>query len=229
MRARFRPALAALALLAAPLAVQAQGGAPAAPAANRNADPDKNVAGGVTVPGWTARFDRPNAQAAQVSFARMGGGLHVTSGPAAVYYDAKQVARGNFALKASFTQTKAPAHPEAYGLMLAGDKLQSPEQSYLYFIVRGDGKYMIRHRAGSEVHGVVEWTEHPAVTKADAAGKATNALEVRADAKTVRYLVNGTEVKSFDRGQAMMKPDGIVGVRVNHNLDVHIDGFALTK
>jgi hypothetical protein len=50
---RLSPALAAAAavLAAAPLAAQT--------AAPSSADPDKNAAGGIQVPGWKARFDRP--------------------------------------------------------------------------------------------------------------------------------------------------------------------------
>lgn len=227
---------ALLAAAAMPLAAQQRPQVPvtkepqpvAAPAANRAADPDRDAAGGVQVPGWTARFDKAAATPSQVRFVRMGDGLHVTAGPAAIYYDPANVAGGDFALRARFTQTRAPMHPEAYGLMLAGARLDAADQSYLYFLVRQDGKYTIRHRAGADVHPIVEWTEHAAVVRADSAGKATNALEVRAEPTTIRFLVNGTEVQAFERGKPMTV-EGIVGLRVNHNLDVHVDGFALAK
>jgi hypothetical protein len=66
-------AAAALAFAAAPLAAQSAGAH-----AHAAADPDRNASGGVQVPGWTARLDRAEAQASQVSFTRMGKGYHVT-------------------------------------------------------------------------------------------------------------------------------------------------------
>jgi hypothetical protein len=200
--------LAAL-LAAAPLAAQAPAAAPAAPA------------------GWQVRLDRANAPAAP-TFVSMGGGMHVTAGPAAIYFDPANRASGNYSVKATFTQTKAPTHPEAYGLISSGTDLDSAgTQQYMYLIVRGDGKFALKHRAGAEVHTLIDWTEHAAVQKQDAAGKATNALEIRATADRTAYLVNGVEVAGFPRRAG--DGAGIVGMRVNHNLDVHVAGFALER
>ena len=67
----------------------------------------------------------------------------------------------------------------------------------------------------------------------DESGKASNALAINVDATTVHFLVNGTEVHSLPRSVVDSGPEhagstGIAGIRVNHNLDVHIDGFAVT-
>ena len=209
---------------AAPLAAQAT------QAANRaSADPDKNAAGGLRVPGWTARFDRAEAKPAQVSFTRMGKGYHVTAGPAAVYYDAKQTASGNYTVRGSFTQTKAPTHPEAYGLFAGGQNLTGAAPSYMYFVVRGDGKYLVKHRANAtEVHTLVDWTASPALKAAGADGKASNALEIRVAADSVRFVANGTPVAAVSRQEAGAM-SGVAGLRVNHNLDVHVDSFAVAK
>lgn len=177
--------------------------------------------------GWQLRLDRPTAPTPP-TFVGMGGGMHVTAGPAAIYFDPANAPTGNYAVRATFTQTKAPQHPEAYGLIAAGSQLDAPAaQSYLYLIVRGDGKYAIKHRAGAEVHTIVDWTEHAAVQKQDAEGKATNALEIRATGDRIAYLVNGTEVNAFPR--AAGDAEGVAGIRVNHNLDVHVDGFAVER
>lgn len=208
---------------AAPLAAQATA------AANRaSADPDKNAAGGLRVPGWTARFDRAEAKPAQVSFTRMGKGYHVTAGPAGVYYDAKQTASGNYTVRGSFTQMKAPTHPEAYGLFAGGQNLTGAAPRYVYFVVRGDGKYLVKHRANAtEVHTLVDWTASPALKAAGADGKATNALEIRVAADSVRFVANGTPVAAVSRKEAGAM-SGAAGLRVNHNLDVHVSGFTVT-
>ena len=164
----------------------------------------------------------------------MGPGFHVTSGPAAIYWNPANTASGNFTVTASFSQTKAAAHPEAYGVFLAGRDLNTPGQSYLYFLVRQDGKYLINHRANdSTVHKIVDWTANNAVKAIDADGKATNALSVVVRPDKLSFLVNGVEVTTLprsevDRAGAGSGTTGITGVRVNHNLDVHIGGFAVT-
>ena len=63
------------------------------------------------------------------------------------------------------------------------------------------------------------------LSKIDAAGKATNTSKVVASADSTRMSVNGVQVAAMgpDYGRA----DGYVGLRVNHNLDVHIDEFSV--
>jgi len=202
-------------------------------------DPDKVTAtGGVMVAGWQGRIDPQAAKGGrtitQDKVVSMGSGFHVTSGPAAIYWNPANTGNGNYTVTGSFTQTKAPAHPEAYGLFIAGKDLTSANQSYLYFLVRGDGKYLINHRANdSTVHKIVDWTANPAVKAQDADGKASNKLSIVVGADKVSFLVNGVEVDSkprsvIDGGNGHAGTTGIAGVRVNHNLDVHVDGFAVT-
>lgn len=202
-------------------------------------DPDKVVAdGGVKVAGWTGRID-PRAAASgrsinEAKFVSMGSGIHVTAGPAAIYWNPANAPAGNYGVKATFNQTKASTHPEGYGLIVAGRDLESPNQSYLYFLVRQDGKFIINHRANdTTVHKIVDWKENAAVKAIDASGKASNTLAVNIDATNVHFLVNGTEVHTLPRSIVESGADhsgstGIAGIRVNHNLDVHIDGFAVT-
>ena len=51
--------------------------------------------------------------------------------------------------------------------------------------------------------------------------------EVRAAGNTISYVVNGTVVHTTPKSGMTAKTDGIVGIRVNHLLDVHVDGFAV--
>lgn len=214
---------AALALAVLPTVVFAQ-----------NADPDKNVEGGVLVKGWVGRTDRPTQAITGAKFFAMGNALHVTSGPPAIYWNPANTATGNYAVKATFTQTKAPSHPEAYGLFIGGSNLAADDQNYLYCIVRGDGKYMVKHRAGAELHTMADWTDNAAVKKQDEAGKATNEISMWASKDKIGCSVNGTEVFSMNRADAVgpgkLTPSGnIYGIRVNHNLDVHIANFGMSK
>jgi hypothetical protein len=106
--------------------------------------------------------------------------------------------------------------------------LSGPNQSYIYFLVRADGKYLIKRRKGSETSNLSNgWTQHPAIAKPDAQGQATNILEVDAkvDPRRVGFKVNRKIVYTADASTLQVK--GIVGLRVNHNLDLHVEGFAL--
>jgi hypothetical protein len=209
---------------------------PLALSAQQKGDPDKTVKdGGVLAKGWTGRTDNPEKQDINgAKFVSMGDGLHVTAGPPALYWKPGEKATGNYTVKASFTQTKAPAHPEAYGLFIGGTKLDSPDQNYLYCVVFGTGMFSVKHRLGSEVHSLVDRKESPAIKKADDSGKATNELSWVVSKDKVSCNANGTELASFPRadviGSGKLETlDGIYGIRVNHNLDVHISGFGLSK
>lgn len=192
-------------------------------------DPDKKVVGGPLPAGWMGRTDRAEQKLSDAKFVTMGSGFHVTSGPPAIYWSNKYKATGPFTATATFRQTKNPSHPEAYGILFRGQKLDAADQTYVYFLVRGDGKFLVNHRAGADVHKIMEWTETAAAHKADSKGVATNTLTVDASRPdSIRLLVNGTQVHALE-GAHVGSTDGFVGLRVNHNLDVHISDFAMTK
>jgi len=231
---RILSALALLTAAALPLAAQQPNTKKPAPAAAHDhamdshamGDPDKAVTGGGTLPaGWSARTDKA-APMTNVKFAPMGPGFHVTLGPATILYRETDRANGPFHTLATFTQTKAPTHAEGYGLFIGGQSLNAPTQQYTYFLVRGDGKYLIKRRDGENTSVITDWTDSPAVVKADSAGKTTNMLEIdnKSDPSKVTFKVNGQAVHTMP---ADATTKGIVGLRVNHNLDVHISGFAL--
>ncbi|CAN5922400.1 hypothetical protein BH11GEM2_BH11GEM2_36460 [soil metagenome] len=192
-------------------------------------DMDKKVKGGPMPSGWMGHTDDASAKIEDAKFVTMGKGYHVTSGPAAIYWTAKDKVAGPFTASATLSQTKAPSHPEAYGVFFSGKNLEAANRTYYYFLVRGDGKFLVNHRAGAEVHKIVEWTENAAVKKADAKGAATNTLMVDASkADSVRLMVNGVQVAALSAAKAETS-GGIVGLRVNHNLDVHIGDFSVMK
>ena len=175
--------------------------------------------------GWTVRLDRANANAAQVMFMEMGGGLHAVLGPAGIFYNPQTQGTGAYRAAASFTQNKLSAHPEGYGLFIGGRNLTAENIDYAYFLVRQDGTFTIRHRAGTEVHTLVDWTEHAAVNKPDAQGRATNELAVVTGDFGSRFLVNGQQVAALP---ANLNTAGQVGLRLNHNIDVMVRGFGVT-
>lgn len=182
--------------------------------------------------GWRIRIDHSqNAEdpddTPNLKFMAMGEGFHVTSGPAATLWNPANVASGNFTLNATFNLMKPSGHTNYYGLVLGGADLEAPSQNYIYFLVAQNGGYLVAHRAGEEVH-YLQRAMHDAVRKPGADGRSTNALEVRVAADNISYVVNGTVVHTTPKTGMTAKTDGIVGVRVNHLLDVQIDGFQLS-
>jgi hypothetical protein len=170
--------------------------------------------------GWSARVDR-DQPLDQLSFTAMGEGFHAVTGPAAVLYNPDWTRRGDYQASARFTQTRAPRHPEAYGLVIGGNDLAGADQAYSYFLVRGTGEFFIATRKGAERVKVVDWTPHAAIRKQDAQGVQVNVLGAEARGDQVIFTVNGTEVARRPRAEVLA--DGVFGFRVNHNLDVMID------
>ena len=155
----------------------------------------------------------------------MGGGVHFMTGPAGIYYKPADKATGAYETHATFTQMEPAAHPEAYGLFIGGADLDGAGQKYTYFIVRQDGKYMIKRRAGAQTPTVADWTDSAAIKKPDSSGKMSNTLAIEVGRDKVRFLVNGTEVTSVDASK--VDTAGTPGLRVNHNLNLHVEGFAV--
>jgi hypothetical protein len=213
----------AMLVVAAPLSAQA-----AAKSAMIHMDHTMKVEGAGPLPkGWMGRADE-DANVEDSKVVVMGSGWHVTSGPAAIYWNDQAGVKGPFTASVTIRQTKAPEHPEAYGIFFMGRDLKDAKQNYAYFLVRGDGKFLVNHRAGEELHKIMPWTDNAAVNKADNGGVATNTLTVDATKKdSIRLLVNGKQVHALG-GDHFGSTDGIVGVRVNHNLDVHISNFVVT-
>jgi hypothetical protein len=194
--------------------------------AQAGGDEDKPVQGGGTLPaGWSARTDG-QGDIKNVKFVTMEPGYHLTLGPATILYREKDKANGPFHTLATFHQTKKLKHPEGYGLFFGGQALNGNGQKYTYFLVREDGTFLIKRRDGEKTSEITKgWTANPAVKKLDAEGKATNMLEIDAkqNPSKVEFKVNGKTVYATDAKSLDVK--GNVGLRVNHNLDVHIEGF----
>ena len=171
------------------------------------------------------RLDDPKADRSGVRFMTMGGGFHVMTGPAAIFYRPDQQKSGAYEVSATFQQMEPATHPEAYGVIIGGSGLDGANQKYTYFLVRQDGQFLIKRRAGAQTPTVTDWTANKAIQKTEGTTKGTNTLAVAVGQDKVRFLVNGTEVSSA--AAAQVDTNGIAGIRVNHNLNVHIDRFVV--
>jgi uncharacterized iron-regulated membrane protein len=184
--------------------------------------------------GWKMRVDRsasasdPDASGA-IKFVTQGAGFHATNPQAAVYWNPANTATGSYTLKGTFQLMKPSGHTNYYGLVFGGSAIEGPQESYLYFVVAQDGTWLIKSRNGEATSSISAKTPSDAVKKPDATGMSTNALEVRVGADKVDFVVNGVVVNSQPKTGALAKTDGLYGIRINHLLEVQIDGFGLSK
>jgi hypothetical protein len=212
-----------------------------AASAQEKPDADRKVeGGGVTVPGWTGKEDTGNKQGLTVKdskFAPEGKAFHLVTGPAGLYWSAKNAAKGDYSVKATFTEAKQNYnHPHPYGVFIAGDALDSGAANALYCAAYRNGNYIIRGFSGGKRFDVVaKPVPHDAVKKA-AGPEAEVVQEVGWNVKgdSLECVINGTSVwkgtKADVTGDGKLKTtDGIAGIRVSHNSDALVTGFAVTK
>lgn len=178
--------------------------------------------------GWHARFDHAQAGMKDVSFEKTEYGYHAQADAmgAAIYYQDGQSADNEYTVKAHFTQMKPTAHPEAYGLFVGGSNLQKANQTYLYFLVRQDGKYLIKRRVGSGTQLIQGWTASPSVNAQGKNGETDNEIGIHVTANKVIFSANGKVLKTMERND-LKYTKGQVGLRVNHHLDLQIRNFTL--
>jgi len=216
-------------LLAATL-VACSGKAPRAAdtaAAHAPADPDIAVQGTGVPAGYTAITDDTTAQITNARYVTKAGSWDITTGPAHIIFAAKDTASGAYTATATFSQLEAPRHPEGYGIIVGGEGLASPNRVYTYFLVRGNGAFLVKSRNGAKTTDVLPWRTDPAVPQADSAGKATYRLAVRVATDSVRFMVNDKQVGAVKSGT--VATDGVAGLRINHNLHVTASPVAISR
>jgi hypothetical protein len=199
-------------------------------AAATTAMPDSDAAaiGGTGAPkGFLARTDRPTQKLSDIKYSASGTGWDVTTGPAHILWNPKNVASGNYTVSATFNQLAKPTHPEGYGIFIGGSDLSGPNQSYLYFLVRGSGEIFAQTRKGDVLTGRIAWQKSYASPPADSTGKATYTLSMRVAGDSVHFLVNGHQAAVLQKKDIVT--DGIYGVRINHNLHLQVSPVTITK
>jgi len=200
------------------------------------------LAQGAKVPaGWMMRFDPPHGGRAapppsEASMETMGSGYHFKSGPmgAAIYYNPRDMGHGVYAATATFHAAHSMAH-ESYGIFIAGTNLQDSTQNYLYLVIRPmDGHFAIGHRDsnGRPTYLAAMATSSSPAINVDAAGdgSSTNTLTIHVAPDTVHFLVNGKLVQAVPKSAlGGASTDGQTGIRINHNIDVHVDGWSVKQ
>jgi hypothetical protein len=179
---------------------------------------------------WKVRFDRSGQTEADLeSFVEMPPGWHITTGPSGIFWDPGLTASGNFRIEMEVFLFDPGQRREAFGMFFGGSDLEGANQAYTYFLIRNGGESIIKERAGAETPTVQPWTPGEGILSyADRGDDASvkNVLAVECGSETVRFFVNGDEVGSVARSE--IPTDGIVGVRVNHALNLHISRLEVT-
>ncbi len=185
--------------------------------------------------GWQVRIDKStNASdpddVPEVKVVTVGKGFRVTGGPAGTYWNAANTAKGNYTVRGNFNLMKPSGHVNYYGIVFGGSDLNGVNQQYIYFLVAQNGSFIVRQRTGEKVADVVSRTmPHPAIRLPGADGTSTNAVEVRVGAAQIEYVVNGQVVHTTPKTGLTAQTNGIAGVRINHVLDVTVDGFQVQQ
>ena len=210
------------------------------------AQPDtvrKITDGGVFVKGWVGKIDANEEKAgATLNSAKLAGdakALQITTGPAVTYWDPANTASGNYTVKATFTEPKfmnLNDHPHPSGIVIAGNDLGTPQQSYLYCAANGNGSFIVRG-FGPEPFQVNGRRGEPneAVHKAAAKGEpVTQEIAVSVKGDKVECAINGTVVGSYDKATLvtpgkLKSTDGVYGIRFAHNTEGTVTGLTVTK
>ncbi|MBI4886470.1 MAG: hypothetical protein HY824_05225 [Acidobacteria bacterium] len=205
-------------------------------------DPDRVIpGGGIHVPGWMGTIDRSSVQQGRMlndaRFAQEGAALHVTTGPAATYWNPANTAAGEYTVSATFREPRfmeLNSHPHSYGLFIGGANLGTDRMTLLYCVAYGDGTALIRG-FGPAVFTLRRTSAHPAVHKAPAVLQpVTQEIAWRVRGGGAECVINGQVVNSYARGEVvgagkLQSTDGVYGIRFTHNVEAIITGFGMKK
>ncbi|MEO8433886.1 MAG: hypothetical protein ABI596_03255 [Pyrinomonadaceae bacterium] len=239
MRRTYVPALALFALIVIPAAHFSQGGQQSAPM-----ESTRGVAGGgVSVSGWTGKIDAKEETAGltlnSAKLFKEGNALHVVTGPAVTYWNPKNKAKGDYTVKATFTEPKymnLNNHPHPYGIVIAGNDLGTAQQSYLYCAAYGNGNFIVRGFGPEpfQLNGP-RGAADPAVHKAAAKGEpVTQEIAVTVKGDKVECAINNKVVASYDKSALvssgkLKSTDGVYGIRFAHNTEALVTGLKKSK
>lgn len=150
----------------------------------------------------------------------------IETGPHAVLWpaDATELAPP-YTVRASLRKGAGRLH-EGYGLIFGGTKLEGAEaeQRYSYFLIRGDGSFLIKRRDGAQTPVVRDWTRHPDISRDVNGDGRYNDLEVQVRVDSVTFLVNGSAVAAVPASELSVA--GRAGLRISHDVVVEAQGFA---
>jgi len=194
--------------------------------------------GGIHAAGWQGRPDPGTGNTSDASLSMKGSDIEIHTGPAMLYWNPANKGTGDFTVSATFTEPKYESsndHPHPYGVFIGGSNLDKDNANALYCAAYGRGTFIIREFTPSVVNLNGRGAPNDAIHKAAGRGEPveqTIAMSVKGD--TVTCSVNGTVVATYPKSEVtgagkIASTDGIVGIRVAHNVDVNVKDFKVTK
>src|SRR5262245_60709840 len=198
--------------------------------------------GGIAVPGWMGRLDPKEISAGEkLSNARLvkdGDVLRVTTGPAVAYWNPDNTARGNYTVRATFTEAKYMSlntHPHPYGIFIAGSDMGTDRQSYLYCAAYGNGTLIVRGFGPASFQMNGRGATSSAVNRAAGPGeRVTQEIALSVKDNKVECAINGTVVATYDKSALVVdgklkSTDGVYGIRFAHNTEALVTGLTMTN
>jgi hypothetical protein len=214
----------------------------------RQGDPDRVVpGGGITGAGWQGNVIDAGSlkQGRSINdskFVAAGSTITINAGPNNIYWNPAHVANGDFTVKATFAESnhlKHSNHPHPYGLFIGGANLNTPKANLLYCSAYGNGTFIFRGFAPDATNGIFRLggnrgTANEAIRKAGPEGTVTQDISISVRGGNVTCNINGTDVATYPVSEVvgagkLASTNGIAGLRIGHNMDVVVTGFAITK
>jgi hypothetical protein len=194
--------------------------------------------GGIHAAGWQGRPDPGTGNTSDASLSMKGSEIEIHTGPAMLYWNPANKGTDDFTVSATFTEPKYQSsndHPHPYGVFIGGSNLDGSNANALYCAAYGRGTFIVREFTPSVVNLNGRGAANEAIHKAAGPGQPveqTIAMSVKGD--TVTCSVNGTVVATYPKSEVtgagkIASTDGIVGIRVAHNVDVNVKDFKVTK
>ncbi|MFT4516231.1 MAG: hypothetical protein ACI89X_004032 [Planctomycetota bacterium] len=151
-----------------------------------------------------------------------GGGIEATAGGNATLWRPDVSLTPPYRMSMRVKATNLELHPHGAGIVFGGSDVDNDKQTYSYFLVRGDGQFLIKTRDGGDTSDICLWGEQAAVAKeVKESGIAINVLAVDVGKEVTRFSVNGTQV--HEAKTEALHSAGQYGARLVHDLDVRFD------
>jgi hypothetical protein len=198
--------------------------------------------GGIFVPGWLGKIDDNAIKDGQTvkddKLSMEKGKMHVETGPAVVYWNPKNVAKGDYTVSATFFEPKfmnRNTHPHPYGIVIAGNDMGTPTQSNVYCAVYGDGRYVVRGFGPAAFGVTTKYEKSDAIHKAAAVDQPVTqkiAMQVKGD--DISCIINDVTVATYKKADVvtagkLTSTDGVYGIRFAHNTDAYVSDLKVTK
>jgi hypothetical protein len=158
-------------------------------------------------------------------FGTMAPGWHITTRPGAIVFEPNHSTRGRFVVESESFLFPGTSNA-GFGVFVGGADLEGPSARYVAFLIRRDGSAAIEAVEAGKTTALSAWTRTSAAVAGKADGDVRNALRVEGEAAAVTFFVNGVKVAEVAREGSRF--EGIVGLRVGADLNLHVTNLDLT-